>query len=485
MLEDIIAERRKKLEEYKKDGYDPYPAKVKRDFTIAEFLNNFDNLEKEKKSVCIVGRIFAWRDQGKIIFADVKDESGKTQIIFNEKEFAHFDVVQKNFDIGDFTEVCGTAWQTQRGEKSLLVKTARMIAKGLRPIPSEWYGIEDQEKKFRQRYLDLLINENVRDLFVKKAKFWGAMRKYLEKSDFLEVETPVLEPIPGGAEAEPFRTHHNALDEDFYLRISPELNLKKLIVGGFEKIFEIGRIFRNEGIDAEHLQDYTQMEMYWAYQDYDGLMKFLEKMLKKVILTTVGGYTTDYQGQKIEWNGKWPKLDYYKLFKKENGIDLKKASDEVLFKKASELNLENATQKLSRGRLIDLIYKKTVRPKLIQPAFLVNPPIEVEPLAKRWRKDDLRVERFQIVACGTELGKGFSELNDPLDQRTRFEEQMKLRESGDKEAQMFDENYVEAMEYGMPPTAGFGISERFFAILMNKPVRETVFFPLMRRSNRE
>jgi len=481
VLEDIINERRKKLEEYKKAGLEPYPAKVKRDFLIAEFLEGFSDLVKSGKQVYVVGRFSAWRDQGKIIFSDIKDKSGKTQIIFNQKEIANFDLIQKTFEAGDFAEISGIAFETQRGEKSLLAKTARIIAKELRPLPSDWYGLTDTEKRLRQRYLDLLINENTKDVFVKKAKFWKTMRNYLEKADFLEVETPVLEAIPGGAEAEPFMTHHNALNQDFYLRISPELSLKRLIIGGFEKIFEIGRIFRNEGIDAEHLQDYTQMEMYWAYQDYEGLMKFLEKMLKKVIKETVGELQTNCNGEKINWGGKWPKSDYYKLFKEASGINLKKTSEDELLKKAIELKVESAEKKLGRGRLIDLIYKKTVRPKLIQPAFLVNPPAEVEPLAKRWRKDETRVERFQIVACGTELGKGFSELNDPIDQRTRFEEQKRLRVAGDKEAQMFDEDYLEAMEHGMPPTAGFGISERFFAILMNKSVRECVFFPLMRK----
>ena len=280
MLEDIINERRKKLEEYKKAGLEPYPAKVKRDFLIAEFLEGFSDLVKSGKQVYVVGRFSAWRDQGKIIFSDIKDKSGKTQIIFNQKEIANFDLIQKTFEAGDFAEISGIAFETQRGEKSLLAKTARIIAKELRPLPSDWYGLTDTEKRLRQRYLDLLINENTKDVFVKKAKFWKTMRNYLEKADFLEVETPVLEAIPGGAEAEPFMTHHNALNQDFYLRISPELSLKRLIIGGFEKIFEIGRIFRNEGIDAEHLQDYTQMEMYWAYQDYEGLMKFLEKILK-------------------------------------------------------------------------------------------------------------------------------------------------------------------------------------------------------------
>jgi lysyl-tRNA synthetase class 2 len=295
----------------------------------------------------------------------------------------------------------------------------------------------------------------------------------------MEVEGGVLESVPGGAEAEPFITHHNVLDTDFYLRISLELPLKKLIVGGYEKVFEIGRVFRNEGIDREHLQDYTTLEFYWAWHDYNDLMAFTEKMLKKVIKKTTGTLVTTNQGRKIYWSKKWPKVDYVKAFKKANNIDPLTATVEELHAKAHELGIK-PEKNAGIGRLVDLIYKKTVRPNLIQPCFLINPPVFIEPLAKRSPKDTRVVERMQIVAAGTELGKGFSELNDPLDQRARFEEQMKLREAGDKEAQQLDEDFLTALEYGMPPTAGFGVSERLFSVLMDKPVRETVFFPLMK-----
>jgi len=301
----------------------------------------------------------------------------------------------------------------------------------------------------------------------------------MKDAGFLEVETPVLEFVPGGAEAEPFQTHHKALDTDFYLRISLELPLKKLLVGGYEKVFEIGRIFRNEGIDREHLQDYTQMECYWAYADYNDMMAFVRKMYFLVVKKLFGGYVTKIGGRKIKWNGVWPKVDYFSVFKHESGLDLARVSREDLRKKAFALGL-TPEKSAGRGRLIDLIFKKTVRPKLVSPCFLVNPPVDVEPLAKRLFSDPDRVERFQIVALGTELGKGFTELNDPVDQRARFEEQMKLREAGDKEAQRLDEDFLRALEYGMPPAAGFGMSERLFAVLMDRPVRETVIFPLMR-----
>jgi len=315
-------------------------------------------------------------------------------------------------------------------------------------------------------------------MFIKKSKFWSIFRRQLESAEFLEVETPVLESTPGGADAEPFATHHNALGEDLYLRISLEIALKKLIVGGYEKVFELGRVFRNEGIDAEHLQDYTALEFYWAYASYEDLMKFVESLYKKVIKATSGSLVTSYRGQKISWSKKWPKVDYYSIFKERIGLDLDKASEKDLFDKAAKEGLD-PDRSLGRGRLIDMLFKK-VRHTLVQPCFLVNPPVEIEPLAKRISNEPGKVARFQIVAGGTELGKGFSEANDPLDQRARFEEQMKLREQGDKEAQRLDEDFLEALEYGMPPTAGFGVSERLFSVLMDKPIRETVFLPLMR-----
>ncbi len=349
-------------------------------------------------------------------------------------------------------------------------------------MPKEWYGLEDIETKLRKRYLDSALNHEVRGIFLKKSLFWKTVRDFLVGEDFLEVENTVLESVPGGAEAEPFVTHMNALDEDFYMRISLELPLKKMLVGGFEKVFEIGRIFRNEGIDREHLQDYTQMEVYWAYADYNDMMALMEKLFKKIVKNIRGSMESKKGDLKINWSKKWPKVEYFDLFKKYTGLDLEKASVTDLQKKAKDLKLEFKPAD-GRGRLIDLIYKKTVRPNLIQPCFLVNPPVEVEPLAKRVPGNPGRVERFQIVAAGTELGKGFSELNDPLDQRKRFEEQAALREKGDKEAQMMNEDFVEALEYGMPPAAGFGMSERVFAVLMDMPVREAVYFPLMRREN--
>lgn len=479
MLDDLIKERRKKLEAVYKHEFNPYPANCKRTAAAAEAQENFSTWTKNKKEISLAGRLRGLRDQGNIIFADLADESGRIQIVFKKDSLKDFDFWKSVLDIGDFISATGTLFKTKKGEESLDATELQILSKSLRPLPSEWYGLEETGSRLRQRYLDLLLNDEVKNVFRKKSVFWESFRNALKKEGFLEVETPVLESIPGGAEAEPFKTHHNALDADFYLRISLELPLKKLLVGGFEKVFEVGRVFRNEGIDREHLQDYTQLEFYWAYRDYNDLMALVEKIYKEVIKNTVGSLKTKWQNKEIDWSKKWNKINYVEEFKKANKLDPLSATKEELFKKALDLKLE-PEKNSGKGRLVDLIFKKTARPKLINPCFLVNPPVEIEPLAKRSTEDPRVVERFQVMATGTELGKGFSELNDPLDQRKRFEEQMKLREAGDVEAQRLDEDFLEAMEYGLPPAAGFGVSERLFAVLMDKPVRETTIFPLMR-----
>jgi len=482
MLEDIVKARKDKLDGLKSKGLDPYPAAVKKTHTIAEAVKSFVILSRLKKKVSVVGRVLGFRDQGKLIFADVDDGTGRIQILLTRAKTEDFDTVKSGLDIGDFIEASGTLIKTKKGEKSVEAKSARIVVKSMRPMPSGFYGIEDTETRLRKRYLELALNPETREMFRKKTVFWRTFRSSLEDAGFLEVETPVLERTPGGAEAEPFTTHYNALDTDFYLRISLEISLKKLLVGGFPKIFEIGRIFRNEGIDAEHLQDYTQLEFYWAYADYNDLMKFIEKTYKRVIKATCGSLVTEWKDYKIDWSGNWKTVDYFTVFKEKTGLDLNGASAGDLIKKAKESGIK-VDPSLGKGRLIDLLFKKLIRPEMIQPCFLINPPIEIEPLAKRIAGEENKVARFQVVACGSELGKGFSEANDPIDERERFEDQMKLREKGDAEAQELDEDFLEALEYGMPPAAGFGISERLFAVLVNKPIRETVFFPAMKNTN--
>ena len=480
-LEEIRKTKIEKIEKLRKAGLDPYPAFSARTHKVVDVLENFNKFAQDKKELILAGRIMARREHGGSIFFDLRDEAGKIQ------GFTKEDVVGKDIfsrfselvDVGDFIEITGTLFKTKKEEKTLEVMDFKILSKALLPLPEKWHGLQDTEERLRKRYLDLIMNPTERELFVKKASFWQATRNFLLKEGGLEVETPVLEQIPGGADAEPFTTHLNALDIDLYLRISPELSLKKLIVAGYEKVFEIGRIFRNEGIDREHLQDYTQMEMYWAYTDYAKLMEIVEKLIKETIRATIGSLTHQSQSKTIDWGGEWKKYDYYKEFEKYTGLDLSKISEKDLKQYAQKENIE-IDKHIGRGRLIDVIFKKKVRFNLIEPGFLLLPPVDIEPLAKRWPKDNNRVERFQVIAGGTELGKGFSELNDPLDQRQRFEEQTKLREAGDKEAQHLDEDFVEALECGMPPTAGFAYSERLFSFITDKAVRETVFFPLMR-----
>ncbi|MEJ0021230.1 MAG: lysine--tRNA ligase [Candidatus Doudnabacteria bacterium] len=481
--EELRKVRLEKLEQLKTAGIEPYPVSVELTESIGEAIADFEKLSQEKKQVILAGRIRSIRGHGKLTFGNIEDDSGAIQFLLREDllgdKFEQFNAL---FDMGDFLQASGTLALSKSGEKTLEVSDYKLLAKSLRPVPQNYFGLKDLEVKLRKRYLDLIANKDTRELFRKKALFWQTVRNFMVKQGFLEVWTPVLEAVPGGADAEPFITHHNALNRDFYLRISLELPLKRLLVGGFDKVFEIGRLFRNEGIDREHLQEYDDMEFYWAYADYKDGMKLVEKLFKLAVKNVAGVMETEYEGHKIDWSGKWPKIDYFDIFKKETGLDLNKTTDEELHKKAQELGIDEP--KLGRGRLIDAIYKKLVRPKLVQPAFLIGHPVEISPLAKVDPKNPKKVLRFQVLAAKTELGNGWSEVNDPQYQMMRFQEQMKLRAAGDKEAQMLDEDYVEALEYGMPPAVGFGVSERLFAVLMNKAMRETVIFPPMKEEEK-
>ncbi|MFH1970759.1 MAG: lysine--tRNA ligase [Patescibacteria group bacterium] len=476
-LQKIRKDRIDKAEKLRKIGINPYPAKSKKNNTCSQMK------DCEGKDVCVAGRLRALRGHGGSLFADIFDITGKTQIFFSEdligeEKYKLLELI----DIGDFIEVEGNVFKTKAGEITVKANDFNILTKAIRPLPEKWHGLSDVETRLRKRYLDLIMNPEIKEMFIKKTKFWTSVRKYLSEQNFLEVETPTLEITPGGADANPFITHHDALDTNFYLRISLELHLKRLIVGGFEKIFEIGRVFRNEGIDAQHLQDYTQMEFYWAYADYEDLMDLLEDFYKFLVKETVGSLKTLHNGKNIDWSKKWERLDYNSLFKEKVGLDLLTITIEDLKKKAKELNI-HYKKNMGKGRLIDLIYKRVIRPGIVQPSFLINLPVEISPLAKRKEKDSQLTQRIIIVANGYELGNGFSELNDPVDQENRFKEQQKLRDEGDDEAQMYDKDFVEALEYGMPPTAGFGMSERLFSFLMDKPIRECVFFPMMRKDN--
>jgi len=470
------------LENIKKAGMEPYPEKTERNMTSAEALEKFAELSEDKKEIILTGRVKSFRLMGNIAFAHVEDGTAKIQFFLNKKilEGDKFKLFISSVEAGDFVEAKGILFETKAGEKSLEVQDWKMLSKNIRPIPTEYFGLKDEEMLLRKRYLDLMMNTETRELFRKKNIFWQTVRNYLSENGFLEVQTPVFEHIPGGAEAEPFITHHNALDQDFYMRISLELPLKKILVGGYEKVFEIGRVFRNEGIDREHLQEYDSMEFYASYWDLKKGMEFTEEMYKKIVKAVLGHEMSKYEDSEIDWSKKFSVVDYFTEFKKETGIDLDKdVTVEELKKKADELGIKYE-QSYGKGRMIDTLYKKNVRQKLIQPCFLTGHPIEVSPLSKADPKNPKKVLRFQIVAGKSELCNAFSELNDPIDQKNRFLEQMKAREAGDAEAMMYDEDFLEALEYGMPPAFGFGFSERFFAFLMNKSVRECVIFPAMK-----
>ncbi|MFZ2187884.1 MAG: lysine--tRNA ligase [Candidatus Moraniibacteriota bacterium] len=480
MREDIIATKKEKLAKLTTAFGTAYPESALRTHTSQEILDQFERLSDTEQQVSVVGRVRSLRVMGKIAFCHLEDGAGKIQGFFSLETLgdAAFALFKETIELGDFLSMTGTVFLTKQDEKSIRVEKWVILSKSLLPIPTEFYGLKDEEELLRRRYLDLLMNLETRELFVKKNLFWQTIRATLTAENFLEVQTPVLEHVPGGAEAEPFRTHHNALDQDFYLRISLELSLKRLLVGGYERVFEIGRVFRNEGIDREHLQEFDHMEFYAAYMNMEQGMELTEKLYKDVVRAVVGdAMQSQYEDDTLDWSKPFPRVDYFTEFQKETGIDLSlDISVAELKKKADELGIKYETA-AGKGRMIDTLYKKTVRQKLIQPCFLVGLPLEVSPLAKGDPRDAHKTLRFQPVAARSELGNGFAELNDPMDQRQRFEEQMRLRAEGDVEGMMLDEDFLQALEYGMPPACGFGLSERLFAILTNRSVRETVIFP--------
>jgi len=455
MLEDIIRERQKKLKNLLKEDINPYPAKIKRTILISEALKDFNKLSSSKKQLFLTGRIKALRDQGNLIFIDLKDESGKIQAVLKadvlvgsptlrrgKDNLNNFKILKQNLDVGDFLSVSGPLFKTQKGEKSIEAKTVQIIAKSLRPLPTQWYGLKDVEERYRKRYLDLILNPEVKEKIISRSKIIETLRQDLAKEGFIEVETPMLQPLPGGALARPFITHHNALNCDFYLRVAPELYLKRLLVAGFEKIYEIGRDFRNEGIDRDHNPEFTMFELYWAYQDWEGLMKFTEKLLKKFI------------------PGKWEKITFEAALKKYAKKDIKKLRPEE----------------------IDEIFKKEVRPKIIKPTFVTHYPKFLSPFAKPVEDNPDLTERFQLIVDGMEIVNGFSELNDPVDQRQRMEEQERKYRAGNQEASRLDEDFLEALEYGMPPAAGWGVGIDRLAALVTKShnVKEIIAFPTLK-----
>ncbi len=478
--QDIRGERLKKLEILKAAGMEGYPIDSHRDTSNASVIADFDDLEKSGRKVHLGGRVMSLRGQGGISFADIFDGTGRLQIVFQRADMDEklFDLFSAAVDTGDFVEASGVMFKTKRGERSLKVQKWRMLAKSLLQVPTEYFGIKDEELILRQRYLDILLNEEVRAMFGRRARFWQAIRAFYLSRGFLEVETPVLETTPGGADARPFKTHHNALDIDVYLRISLELWHKRLLVAGFPKVFEIGRVFRNEGQSREHLQDFMFLESYEAYNDLQKGMEFVKELYRHLVKEVYGKYTFDINGHTVDFAEDWPTIDFRTILKEKFGIDPLSCSEEEAIRAVHEAQIQ-VGETLNKPRAIDHLWK-SVRKTIAGPAFLTGVPVFLEPLAKRSKNNPDTVERSQVILAGSEMGKGFSELNDPQDQRARFEEQQKLRDAGDEEAQRLDEDYIRAMEFGMPPAFGFGVSERLFSFLENRPAHEAQLFPLLR-----
>ena len=483
-LEEIKKERLKKLEHIQSAGDLAYPSQIKRTHTVAQALKDFAKLSKAGKEIILAGRIRAIRGHGGATFLNVEDGLGNIQAYLKKDRVGEklYDFFMETFDIGDFVQVRGTLFETKRGEKTLEISDYKILAKSLLPLPEKWHGLQDEEERYRKRYLDLIFNKEVKEKFEKRSKVIKAIREFLEKEGFLEVETPVLQSIYGGAEAKPFKTHINAFDLDMYLRISLELPLKKLIVGGFEKVYEIGRVFRNEGVDRMHNPDFTMLEFYWAYADYKDMMKLTEQLLVYVVKQVLGKQKITYEGKEINLKTPWPRVEYDALLRKYANIDIAQENREALAKKAKELDVP-VDEAASKARIIDEIYKKYCRPKIWDPTFVIHHPAGSMSLAKQLDDDPTKLGTFQLLlGGGWELVKAYSELNDPIAQRKAFEEQEGLFRKGLADAQRMDTDFLEALEYGMPPTAGFGMGiDRLVTLLTNThSLREVILFPTMK-----
>lgn len=486
-IDELKKIRLKKLKAIKIAGISAYPIKVKRTYTCAEALNDFDKLSSLKKEVFLTGRIRSLREHGKSAFLDIEDGSGKIQSFFKEDRLGKksFQFFLENFDIGDFIKIRGELFKTKRGEKTIKASDYKILSKSLRPLPEKWHGLKDVEEKYRKRYLDLIFNSEVKEKFVIRSKIIKEIRKFLDNEGFLEVETPVLQPIYGGTNAKPFETHLNALNMDLYLRISPELYLKRLLVGGFEKVYEMGRIFRNEGMDKSHNPEFTMLEFYWAYADYKDLMKMTEKMFEKLLKKIFKKTKIEYEGKEIDFKTPWQRIEFSQLLRKYTEINLEEIHIEALKKEAEKLGVKTEKED-GKAEVADKIYKKYCRPKIWQPTFIINHPLGTFPLAKQLEKNPEKLANFQLVVADWEIINAYSELNDPTEQRKRFKEQEKSFKAGLEEAQRIDEDYLEAMEYGMPPAAGFGMGiDRLVALLANShSLRDIILFPTMRQKNK-
>jgi len=475
--------RRTRVQNLREESVQPYADQFQKTHTLTQARE----LDNAKKNIAVAGRILQFRAMGKLAFVKLSGIDGEYQVVLQKDKLEEkFKFWVKNLDLGDFVGAVGETFTTKHGEPSLLVYELIMLTKSLSPLPEKFHGLADVEKKYRERYLDLATNKETQARFLFRSKLVKTLRDFFATENFIEVETPILQSKPSGAVATPFFTHHNALDIDCVLRIAPETYLKRCLIGGFERVFEFARCFRNEGIDPTHLQDFTMCELYVAYENYEFLIKFAEKMFTEICEKVLGKDEINLEGKTIKLSGNFSRLDLVEEIQKETGLDLEVVNDDEIRAKIRELKIEVSNlNKLGRGNLIDALYKKVIREKIVNPTFIVGHPVELSPLSRRNDKNQNRVDRFQLVIAGAEIINAFSELTDADDQHSRFIEQAKARESGDKEAMENDEDFVKALAHGMPPAAGWGIGiDRLVALLTNSEnLKDVVLFPLMKPEN--
>jgi lysyl-tRNA synthetase class 2 len=486
-LSDLLKIRREKMEEFRAAGMEPYPYNFAKTATAAGIVADYAGLKEHEESpedVAVAGRIMTRRGHGKASFATIQDESGRVQVygkldVIGEQKYALY----QKLDIGDFIGVTGKVFRTRTGETTVRVHDFVLLSKSLHPLPEKWHGLQDKEIRYRERYVDLIVNPEVKEVFVKRSRIVSLIRKYLEARGFLEVETPILHVLQGGAAATPFETFHDALGMPLFLRIAPELYLKRLLVGGFEKVFEMGRVFRNEGMSYKHNPEYTMIEIYQAYADYNDIMKLTEELVVSVAKEVLGTLEIEFKGEKINLALPWRRVTLIDALK-EAGIDIAGKNDSEIRRIAKDKGIEGADE-IGIGKIINVLYDKFVEPTLRQPTFIVDHPLETSPLAKKHRSKPGEVERFELIIAGMELANAFSELNDPIDQRDRLKKQAELKAAGDLEAESMDEDFLRALEYGMPPAGGLGIGiDRLVMILTDQAsIRDVLFFPHMKPIN--
>ena len=488
-INEVLRVRREKLSKLQAENANPFDiTSYDRENTTEEIRSNYDNFEG--KNVSVAGRLMSKRVMGKMSFADLADRSGKIQLCVKRDELGDEEYkIYKKYDIGDIVGVKGEVFTTQKGEISIRAKEITLLSKSLRPLPEKYHGLTNTDLRYRQRYVDLIMNPEVRRTFELRSRIISTIRNYLDERGYMEVETPILNTIPGGAAARPFITHHNTLDIDMYMRIAPELYLKRLIVGGFEKVYEMGRLFRNEGMDVKHNPEFTTIEIYEAYTDYVGMMNLTENLIRHVAETVLGTTKITYQGEEVDLGSPWERMTMLESIKKYTGADFaatKTAEEAEALAKSIGIEFEEDAPKLSRGEIISLAFEEKVEEQLVQPTFIYEYPVEISPLAKRYADNPDFTERFEIFITRREFGNAFSELNDPIDQKERFIKQVEKREQGDDEANMMDEDYVTALEYGLPPTGGLGIGiDRLVMLLTDSSsIRDVLLFPTMKPLDR-